>query len=191
MRPEILNSGYSLGTKILFRVIRLFSHRELPDAAKLVFYRRDFYGNRMGALAQQVMRGESEWSVGERELMAAAVSHANSTAFCIGAHTATAARAIGDRARVEAVLADAGAAPEPLRSVLNLIKGLTRDNTVATAAIRAALDAGASRQQLEDAFAIAFAFNVTDRLADAFSFAVLDAEGFDAGAKHLLSHGYA
>jgi hypothetical protein len=34
------------------------------------------------------------------------------------------------------------------------------------------------------------AFNITDRLADAFGFEVLSPEGFAAGAKFLLKRGY-
>ena len=48
MRLEILNSGYRFGTKILFAFIRLVSGQPLPDAARLVFYRPDFYGTPMG-----------------------------------------------------------------------------------------------------------------------------------------------
>jgi hypothetical protein len=44
MRLDILNRGYSPGTKLLFGLTRLFSGRPVPDAAKLVFYRPDFYG---------------------------------------------------------------------------------------------------------------------------------------------------
>jgi len=43
-----------------------------------------------------------------------------------------------------------------------------------------------SPEQVLDALAVAFAFNLTDRLASAFDFEVLDKEGFDAGAKYLL-----
>lgn len=38
------------------------------------------------------MRGPSEWSVGERELMAAMVAHWNSSTFCVGAHRAIAVK---------------------------------------------------------------------------------------------------
>jgi hypothetical protein len=73
MRLDILNTGYSQGTKLLFSVIRLMSGRPLPDAAKLVFYRPDFYGNRAKAFTPAAMRGPSAWSVADRELMAAHV----------------------------------------------------------------------------------------------------------------------
>ena len=52
------------------------------------------------------------------------------------------------------------------------------------------LAAGATRQQVEDALAVCAAFNMTDRLADAFGFEVLSPEGFEAGAKYLLKRGY-
>ena len=45
--------------------------------------------------------------------------------------------------------------------------------------------------QIEDALAVGFAFNTTDRLANAFGFDMLSQEGFEAGAKYLLKRGYA
>jgi uncharacterized peroxidase-related enzyme len=192
MRLEILNSGYSLGTKILFAFIRAFSRQPVPDAARLVFYRPDFYGTPMKEFTHGAMRGPSAWSIGDRELMAAFVSKANESAFCIGAHTATAARAYGDEAKVAAVLSDLEAAPieEPLRATLRMLHRLTRENTVNADDIRAVLAAGVSREQVEDALAVCCAFNTTDRLADAFGFSVLEPKGFDAGAKYLLARGY-
>jgi hypothetical protein len=56
--------------------------------------------------------------------------------------------------------------------------------------MRAVLAAGASRQQIEDALAVCFSFNVIGRLADAFGFFVPDADAFEAGAKYLLARGY-
>ena len=44
MRLDILNRGYGPGTKFLFALIRMFSGHPVPDAARLVFYRPDFYG---------------------------------------------------------------------------------------------------------------------------------------------------
>jgi len=192
MRLEILNSGYSLGTKVLFAVIGVFSRQPLPDAAKLVFYRPDFYGHPAKELTHEAMRGPSAWSVADRELMAAFVSNVNHCAFCIGAHTATAARARNDGAAVAAALADLETAPieEPLRVTLRMLRTLTMDNAVNAEDMRAVLAAGVSRQQIEDALAVCFSFNTTNRLADAFGFSILEARGFEAGAKYLLSRGY-
>ncbi|MEO8608807.1 MAG: carboxymuconolactone decarboxylase family protein [Chloroflexota bacterium] len=192
MRLEILNSGYSLGTKVLFAFIRLVSGQPLPDAAKLVFYRPDFYGALMKELTHEAMRGPSAWSVGDRELMAAFVSKVNECEFCIGAHTAVAARAYQDEARVSAVLSDLETAPieASLRTTLRMLGKLTREHMVDVNDMRALLAAGVSRQQIEDALAVCFAFNTTARLADSFGFAVPGPAGFAAGAKYLLARGY-
>lgn len=127
MRLEVLNRGYGPGTKLLFALIRLFSGRPVPDAAKLVFYRPDFYGARAKEFTHEAMRGPSAWSVGDRELMAAYVSKVNESAFCIGAHSATARQAYQDGAKVRAVLADLESAPveEGLRATLRMLGKLT------------------------------------------------------------------
>lgn len=192
MRLEILNDGYRRSTKLLFAVIRLFSRQPVPDAAKLVFYRPGFYGDLAKEFTHRAMRGPSGWSVADRELMAAYVSKVNDTAFCIGAHTATAARAYQDEALVAAVLADLETAPveEPLRATLRLLGTLTRDGTVGADDVRVVLAAGASPGQVEDALAVCVAFNTTDRLADAFGFELLSPAGFEAGARYLLKRGY-
>lgn len=192
MRLDILNRGYSRGTKVLFGVVRLFSGQPLPDAAKIVFYRPDFYGEHAKTFTQQAMRGPSAWSVADRELMAAYVSKVNECTFCIGAHTATATQASGDEGRVAAVLDDLETASveEPLRATLRVLGVLTRDGTVGADEMRKALDAGATPGQLADALAVCASFNTTNRLADAFGFEIPSAEGFAAGAKYLLKRGY-
>jgi uncharacterized peroxidase-related enzyme len=192
MRPDILNRGYRPATKVLFAVIRVFSGRPLPDAAKLVFYRPDFYGSLAKQFTHEAMRGPSAWSVADRELMAAYVSKVNESAFCIGAHTATAGQAYQDAAKVRAVLTDLDSAPveEPLRATLRMLGKLTREGRVGAEDMREVLAAGVSRQQVKDALAVCTAFNTTGRLADAFGFEVLSPEGFEAGAKYLLKRGY-
>ena len=138
------------------------------------------------------MRGPSDWSVADRELMAAYVSKVNDSAFCIGAHTATASRAYQDSAKVHAVLADLDTAPveDGLRATLRMLGTLTRHAEVSAEDMRNVLAAGVSPQQVADALAVCAAFNTTDRLADAFGFAQLSPEGFQAGAKYLLKRGY-
>src|SRR5262249_54837886 len=127
MRLEVLNRGYRPGTRLLFAIIQLVSRHPVPDAAKLVFYRPDFYGARAKQFTQEAMRGPSAWSAGDRELMAAYVSKVNESAFCIGAHTATARQAYQDGPKVAAVLADLESAPveEPLRATLRMLGKLT------------------------------------------------------------------
>ena len=192
MRLDILNRGYSPGTKLLFALIQMFSRQPVPDAAKLVFYRPSFYGTQAKKFTHEAMRGPSGWSVGDRELMAAYVSKVNETAFCIGAHSATAGQAYRDPAKVQAVLADLDSAPieDGLRATLRMLGKLTREGQLSAGDVRGVLSAGVSPQQVEDALAVCAAFNTTDRLADAFGFELLSPEGFEAGAKYLLKRGY-
>jgi len=193
MRLNILNNGYRLGTKILFSIIKLFSGYPLPDAAKLVFYRPDFYGSPAKQFTQRAMRGPSAWTVGERELMAAYVSKRNECAFCVNAHAAVSARAYGNREQVDQVLIDIQSADVSLslRATLLMLGKLTQEHTINAADVTMVLETGVSPEQIEDAFAICFAFNVTNRLADAFGFHVPSEPAFDAGAKYLLKRGYA
>ena len=80
---------------------------------------------------------------------------------------------------------------EPLRATLGLLRKVTRAHESVTADdIRAILRLGVTREQLEDALDVAFAFNVITRLADTFNFEVGPAASFEAGAKMLLSRGY-
>ncbi len=192
MRLDILNRGYGPGTKLLFAVIRLFSGHPVPDAARLTFYRPGFYGTRAKEFTHEAMRGPSAWSIGDRELMAAYVSAVNQSAFCIGAHTATASRAYQDSAKVQAVLADLESAPveEPLRATLRMLGKLTAEGKLTAQDMREVLAVGPSRQQMEDALAVCAAFNTTDRLADAFGFELLSPKGFETGARYLLKRGY-
>ncbi|HLW03063.1 MAG TPA: hypothetical protein VKT82_30710 [Ktedonobacterales bacterium] len=67
---------------------------------------------------------------------------------------------------------------------------LTREQQVTADDMRVVFAAGVSREQIEQALAFGFAFNVTDRLANAFGFEILSPDAFDAGAKVLLKRGY-
>jgi hypothetical protein len=51
------------------------------DMRKLLLYRAELFGSPLSAAFQDVLRGASEWSVGERELFAAYVSAQNQCPF--------------------------------------------------------------------------------------------------------------
>ena len=192
MRLRILDSGHGFATKALFAFIHTASRHPVFDVIKLVKYRSDFYGGPMSAVTHEAMRGPSTWSVGDRELMAAFVAKTNQCEFCTKAHAAVAQRAYGDGKVVAAVLSDLDTAAlrEPLRATLIMLDKLTREHAVDAEDIRTVLAAGASRQQIEEALAVCFSFNVIGRLADAFGFFVPGSKSFEAGAKYLLSRGY-
>src|SRR6266481_5828193 len=192
MRLRILDSGHGFGTKALFALIRTMSRQPVLDVIKLVKYRADFYGEPMGSVTQDAMRGPSTWSVGDRELMAAFVAKTNQCEFCTKAHSAVAQGAYRDETKVSALLSDLDtpAIEEPLRATLLMLVKLTREHTVNADDMRAVLAAGASRKQIEDALAVCFSFNVIGQIADAFEFFVPGPKAFEAGAKYLLARGY-
>ena len=90
------------------------------------------------------------------------------------------------------MLENVEAAPieEPLRATLKLLRKVTKERTVTADDMRAVLAAGATKEQIEDALAVCFCFNVIDRCADTFEFFVPGPQGFAMSAKFLLSRGY-
>jgi hypothetical protein len=94
--------------------------------------------------------------------------------------------------KVSAVLSDleTAAIEKPLRATLRMLRKLTLEHTVDADDMRAALNAGVSRAQIEDALAVCFSFNTISRLANAFGFFVPGPKAFEAGAKYLLARGY-
>lgn len=190
MRLAVLDRGHRLRTKALPVLIRLVSRQSVVDAVKLALYRPDFYGD--GHLTQEAIADHRPWSIGDRELMAAFVSKVNECRFCVAAHSATSSLWYGDQAKVAATLANLETAPidEPLRATLRILGKLTREHSIDPDDIRAVLAEGVSRQQIEDALAVCLAFNITDRLADAFDFTVASPAAMNPGARHLLTRGY-
>jgi hypothetical protein len=81
MRLGVLERGHTFAQKALFRIIRLASGFEAPDVVKTLWYRKAFFGEPQSALTQLVMRGESTWTVAEREIFAAWVSRLNQCVF--------------------------------------------------------------------------------------------------------------
>jgi len=81
MRLGILDTGHSVGKKLLLTMIRVVTGRPAPDVVKTIMYRPEFFGAHMSEVFQVAMRGESTWTVGERELMAAWVSKKNECEF--------------------------------------------------------------------------------------------------------------
>ncbi|WP_033294080.1 carboxymuconolactone decarboxylase family protein [Amycolatopsis jejuensis] len=193
MRLPEVERGDSFRTRALIRVISAALGARLPDAARVAFYHKGFVGPALGAWTHEVMRGPSEWSVSERELMAAMVANWNTCPFCIGAHRAIAVRGM-DPAVADACLADYHTAPisAPLRATLSFLETVTRNPAgLPSEKAAAAMAAGATRQQLEDAAAVAAVFNIITRYANALDFAIPTEAEFDKAAGMMLKRGYA
>jgi len=81
MRLARVEHGHRFGEKVKLVLIRVLSRRRVPDVVKTILYRPELWGRPMCAWTQAVMRGPSEWSVGERELFAAFTSRLNQCVF--------------------------------------------------------------------------------------------------------------
>jgi uncharacterized peroxidase-related enzyme len=193
MRLREVERGDRLVWRLLIWFVSLVSGMRLPDAARVVLYHKQFFGDPMSLWTHMAMRGESDWTVGERELMAAMTARWNACEFCVGAHGAIAARVLG-RPVVDAALQDVQLAElsARLRATLTFLEVLTRTPDTLTAQdARTVLGEGITRQALEDAIAVAALFNVIGRCADALDYEVPGDRDFDRAAKRLLAQGYA
>jgi uncharacterized peroxidase-related enzyme len=192
MRLQKVEKGDGFFHALLIRFISMVSGMRLPDAARIVMYHQDFYGRPMTAWTQAAMRGESTWSVGERELFAAMTAKWNSCAFCIQAHSAIAALVLGET-MVKETLEDFRQAnlPPKLHTIAGFLEmlaktpdGITREH------VNTLLHNGITEQELEDAMAVVILFSITVRLADTLNFEVLNNKDLSQGSNRMLVKGY-
>jgi uncharacterized peroxidase-related enzyme len=192
MRLDEIDRGDSLPNRLLIRFISLVSGMRLPDAARVAFYHKDFFSGPLGAWTQATMRGPSNWTIGERELMAAMVAKWNSCQFCVGAHSAIAAKQM-PRPLVDATLNDyhSAALAPGLAATLAFLEKMTKTPGDLTADdARKVLGSGVEPVALEDAIAVAAIFAIVTRYADALAFAIPTSEEFDRAGDMLLKRGY-
>ena len=65
----------------LKKLEQVLAGKDEPDVSRVMAYRPEIFGESFCICLQDVMRGPSNWSVGERELFAAFVSRTNSCPF--------------------------------------------------------------------------------------------------------------
>jgi hypothetical protein len=80
MRLRKVHRGHALKEKLFLTFLRVVAGHA-PGVLRTLKYRKEYFGAPWTKLTQQVMRGPSEWSVGEREIFAAFVSHLNKCVF--------------------------------------------------------------------------------------------------------------
>jgi uncharacterized peroxidase-related enzyme len=193
MRLREVERGDGIVNRLLIRFLSMALGMRLPDAARVAFYHKDFFGRPMGAWTQAAMRGPSTWSVGERELMATMVAKWNSCSFCVGAHGAIAAKVL-ERQSVDATLEHFRTAPisNGLKATLEFLEKMTLRPTQLTADdAREVRGTGVGFEALTDAISVAAVFNIVTRYADALDFVIPTPDEFDGAAGMLLKRGYA
>ena len=177
------------------RVTHIDLGNQIPGIRGLFEYRTDT-GAVLSDLGEALLRGDSTLSRGERELIAAYVSHLNGCRYCAGSHGACAAAQLpGGTGQVEATLADPDEAPvsAKLRALLH-IAARVRDSgrSVTDKDIAAARADGASDREIHDAVLIAAAFCMFNRYVDGLAALTPDDPAYYAATgQRLAEHGYA
>lgn len=163
-----------------------------PGIAGLMQWRPET-GGPLGALAQQLLRGDSELTPAERELIAVRVSRGNECDFCERSHAAAARALMGDGGDdiVDAVL-QREPVVEPRMAALLHLADLVRDGggRVTQADVDAARAAGASDRQVHDAVLVAAAFCMYNRYVDGLGTFAPPEGAYESIGEHLAAQGY-
>jgi hypothetical protein len=81
MRLDEVATGHRLRERLKLLAMRVVGRQPPADIMKTLLYRPELFGRPLSALAQASLRGPSEWTLGERELMGAYVSRLNRCLF--------------------------------------------------------------------------------------------------------------
>jgi uncharacterized peroxidase-related enzyme len=145
--------------------------KSLPEDTTLlqVFQAYPAPARHLLAFHEVVLRGESPFTPGERELIAAYVSGLNGCDYCHGIHTVTAEAFGVPEGLLAAAVADLDSAPvdERLRPVLAYVGKLTRTPSRMTDAdAEAVFAAGWDERALHDAVLVCALFNFMNRMVE-------------------------
>jgi uncharacterized peroxidase-related enzyme len=167
----------------------------LPGIRGLVAFRPET-GTSLYDLAEALLVGESPLSRGERETIAAFVSHRNECRFCMDSHAAAARHLMGEeRALVDAVLADPTNAPvsAKLQALLAIAAKVQQGGrNVTTDDVAAARAEGATDRDIHDTVLIAASFSMFNRYVDGLAtLAPVDPAAYVEMGRRMAENGYA
>lgn len=168
--------------------------KSLPDDARLlaVFQRFPESARPLFELHEVIMRGDSPFTLGERELIAAYVSGLNSCGYCHGVHTKVAAEYGVPEELLAAAIADLDSSPvdDKLKPVLRYVGKLTTAPARMTeddvAAVHAA---GWDEKALHDAVMVCAMFNFMNRMVEGHGITGTE-EYYAESGKRLHDIGY-
>lgn len=165
MRLRVLDHGHRLPARMFFGFTSLVSRVPMSDVPKTLLYRPEFFGAVFLDLSAAAMRGPSFWTAGEREYMAMRTAERLQCPYCAVTHTEL-VRIAGD--------------PTPLRpelvAALAFLEDLTPPGRV-------------PHDAMVDALNVSLIWQVVNRLANAFGFALLPGQ-LESGTRSLHRFGY-
>lgn len=192
LRLSILENGHPLPKRLLIRLIERLGKVRADDVARVSLYRPAFFGRSWLRFSRSLMRGRSDWTPGERELLAAFVSHLNQCRYCVGIHMETAALGLARKVDIRTLeqWRESGFG-ERLNAAFELLeKRAAAPDSLRHEDFDRARMAGLSDGALHDLLAIGFMFDLVNRLADVFGFTTVDDEGRRKTAAILHRIGY-
>lgn len=192
LRLGVLEDGHALPKRLLIRAAQRLGNVRFDDVLRTSLYRPSFFGRSWLRFARGLLRGPSDWSPGERELLAAFASRRNECSYCVGIHTATAA--LGLAREVDIALIDGwrdASFESRIRGAFELLEKRATDPSRLTPADRElARAAGLSDAAIDDALSLGFMFDLVNRLANVFGFSTVDEAGRKKSAAVLHRMGY-
>ena len=81
MRLANVEHGHRLHHKFILGFMRIVTGARAQDIIRTMLYRPEYFGTPSLHLSQAILRGPSDWSVGERELFAAFTANQNKCHF--------------------------------------------------------------------------------------------------------------
>lgn len=160
----------------------------LPGITGLLDYRKDS-ALPIRELTQILLRGDSTLSEGERELIAAVVSHGNECVFCTAAHTAAADLLLGDNNIAEKAKYEPAAAPvsDKMKALLEIARAVQKNGKLVTSSmVEEAKAQSATEMELHDTVLIAALFSLYNRYVDGLASVTPSDPAFYGRLAHIL-----
>lgn len=172
MRLKILDHGHRWPQRLALSLMRIVGRTDPDPVAKVALYRPEYFGRNWMDFVESTMRGPSEWTDGERELIAAFVSRLNACPFCVGVHEGTSTLLLGGTSSVDRLQdwREGGFEPRIAATFALLEKVTLAPNSVGGDDIGRCRVAGLSKAAIADALYVCYLFNAINRLANAFDF---------------------
>ena len=164
---------------------------ELSDITDITFNDHRRLGP-MDKVSQRIMRGKSDFTPSEKEMMAAFVSGLNACSFCFGSHKAVAEQFGVSETVIEDLIEDVDKASikSNLKPVFRYLKKLTLSpSKLVLQDADAVYNAGWSEEALHEAILVGCLFNFYNRLLDGHGIKGSKAI-YQLGGKHLHKNGY-
>ena len=154
-----------------------------------VFRRFPRGASSLGQYSDELLRGESELTIGEREMLAAYVSGLNACSFCHGNHKLVAEVHGVDPELLESPLSSPGGSgiDEKWLPLLAYVRKLTESpSSITDRDAQSVFDAGFSEDALFDAISVCALFNFMNRIVEGCGVLFTDGDLDAARQRHAL-----